>query len=376
MLNQPLKELDRPPDPAAGADAGPVHRRRTGTPCVKDHRTRARHALPGLSRHLLDRHEPPRPAGALRRDEPPRRLGLRAGLRPAGRHGAAAPRARPAALQPGDLHAAGGSSTCSASRCSTTCATRNVLTMLDLGGIPLAADERTLDASAGDRRRPVRGEPRADGPLHRPVRDRRRRGGAARGVRRCGCELKQSGGDREAMLAEMAARLPYVYVPRFYEPQYDAATAGRGRCGRLRADVPAHDRAGRGRRPRRRPAAHARRSCRTSSACTTASPSRSCAAARAGAASARARRSSGRCGSARSRRSSQAALETYRNTGYNEISLLSLSTSDYPHFDELMRRLQETFRPLGVSISLPSLRINEQLRLGRRPDEHRPPRRA
>ena len=57
----------------------------------------------------------------------------------------------------------------------------------------------------------------------------------------------------------------------------------------------------------------------------------------------------------------QAALEQYHNTGYNEISLLSLSTSDYPQFDELMRRLQETFRPLGVSVSLPSLRINEQL---------------
>lgn len=58
----------------------------------------------------------------------------------------------------------------------------------------------------------------------------------------------------------------------------------------------------------------------------------------------------------------QAVLEQYRNTGYNEVSLLSLSTSDYPQFDELMRRLQETFRPLGVSVSLPSLRINEQLR--------------
>ncbi len=58
----------------------------------------------------------------------------------------------------------------------------------------------------------------------------------------------------------------------------------------------------------------------------------------------------------------RAAVEQYRNTGYNEISLLSLSSSDYPEFDELLRRLQETFRPLGVSISLPSLRINEQLR--------------
>jgi radical SAM superfamily enzyme YgiQ (UPF0313 family) len=52
----------------------------------------------------------------------------------------------------------------------------------------------------------------------------------------------------------------------------------------------------------------------------------------------------------------------YHSTGYNEISLLSLSTSDYPQFDELMRRMQEIFRPLGVSVSLPSLRINEQLR--------------
>jgi radical SAM family uncharacterized protein len=53
-----------------------------------------------------------------------------------------------------------------------------------------------------------------------------------------------------------------------------------------------------------------------------------------------------------------AALESYRNTGYEEISLLSLSTSDYPHFEELVRRMQEVFAPLGVSVSLPSLRVN------------------
>jgi radical SAM superfamily enzyme YgiQ (UPF0313 family) len=58
----------------------------------------------------------------------------------------------------------------------------------------------------------------------------------------------------------------------------------------------------------------------------------------------------------------QAALESYRNTGYNEISLLSLSTSDYPYFEELVKRMQEVFGPLGVNISLPSLRINQQLR--------------
>jgi radical SAM family uncharacterized protein len=58
----------------------------------------------------------------------------------------------------------------------------------------------------------------------------------------------------------------------------------------------------------------------------------------------------------------QAALESYHNTGHNEISLLSLSTSDYPYFEELVRRMHEVFTPLGVSISLPSLRINHQLR--------------
>jgi radical SAM family uncharacterized protein len=58
----------------------------------------------------------------------------------------------------------------------------------------------------------------------------------------------------------------------------------------------------------------------------------------------------------------QAALESYHNTGYDEISLLSLSTSDYPYFEELVKRMHEVFTPLGVNISLPSLRINHQLR--------------
>ncbi len=57
-----------------------------------------------------------------------------------------------------------------------------------------------------------------------------------------------------------------------------------------------------------------------------------------------------------------AAIESYRNTGYNEISILSLSSSDYPHFEPLVRRLHEVFKPLGVNISVPSLRVNDQLR--------------
>ena len=58
----------------------------------------------------------------------------------------------------------------------------------------------------------------------------------------------------------------------------------------------------------------------------------------------------------------QAALESYQNTGYDEISLLSLSTSDYPDFEELVTRMSEVFTPLGVKISLPSLRITETLK--------------
>ncbi|MFB3893690.1 MAG: radical SAM protein [Phycisphaerae bacterium] len=48
-------------------------------------------------------------------------------------------------------------------------------------------------------------------------------------------------------------------------------------------------------------------------------------------------------------------------TGYKEISLLSLSTSDYPRLDELIDRLNSEFAPRHVSISLPSLRVGQQL---------------
>jgi radical SAM family uncharacterized protein len=57
-----------------------------------------------------------------------------------------------------------------------------------------------------------------------------------------------------------------------------------------------------------------------------------------------------------------AALASYKNTGYDEISLLSLSTSDYPLFEELVTKMSEVFTPMGVKISLPSLRITETLK--------------
>lgn len=57
-----------------------------------------------------------------------------------------------------------------------------------------------------------------------------------------------------------------------------------------------------------------------------------------------------------------AAKEAYENTGYDEISVLSLSSSDYPYFEELVNRLSEEFGPKRVNISVPSLRVNEQFR--------------
>lgn len=51
----------------------------------------------------------------------------------------------------------------------------------------------------------------------------------------------------------------------------------------------------------------------------------------------------------------------YANTGHNEISLASLSISDYPFLQQLMNRMNSVFNPRYVNISFPSLRVNEQL---------------
>lgn len=47
-----------------------------------------------------------------------------------------------------------------------------------------------------------------------------------------------------------------------------------------------------------------------------------------------------------------------RSTGHEELSLLSLSTSDYMHFEELATGLMKTCKEDNVSLSLPSLRLD------------------
>ncbi|MFC1979643.1 TIGR03960 family B12-binding radical SAM protein [Chloroflexota bacterium] len=50
--------------------------------------------------------------------------------------------------------------------------------------------------------------------------------------------------------------------------------------------------------------------------------------------------------------------EIIANCGYNEISLLSLSTSDYPGIDELVTTLSRRYQNHNLTLSLPSLRMN------------------
>lgn len=57
------------------------------------------------------------------------------------------------------------------------------------------------------------------------------------------------------------------------------------------------------------------------------------------------------------------AKQQYAATGYDTISLLSLSTADYPHLEELIDKLSAYFTPLHVGISVPSLRVQQQLKL-------------
>ena len=237
------------------------------------------------------------------------------------------------------------------------CAT-NVLTMLDLGGIPLAAQERTL-------RHPlvIAGGPAAANPepLARFI-DLFVLGDGEQSLPEV-CELwleaRRAAADRESALAVLAARLPYAYVPRFYEPRYEAGRVAALRP--LRPGVP----------ERIEPAVLADLDamplptapvvphvqcvqdritieilrgcpwrCRFCPSTTLKRPVRM----------------------RKVETIVQAAVESYRNTGLNEVSLLGLSTSDYPDIETLLARLHEVFRPLGVSISLPSLRINRRWR--------------
>jgi radical SAM family uncharacterized protein len=237
----------------------------------------------------------------------------------------------------------------------------NLLTMLDLGGIPLHAKDRTpADPII------VAGGPGAQNPeILAPFVDLFVIGDGEESlpwVMDRWMTLKERGQNSRAdMLAEIAASTTWAYVPRFYEPEYHA-DGTIATVNRTRGDVPREVMACTINQdfdaiplptrpivpfvetPHDRIAIEIMRGCpwqcRFCQSTVIKRPLR-----------------------VRSVETIvQAALESYRNTGHNEISLLSLSTSDYPDFEELVRRMHQVFTPLGVNISLPSLRINHQLR--------------
>ena len=97
--------------------------------------------------------------------------------------------------------------------------TSNLLTMLDLGGIPLHSDERTMADPLVIAGGPCAQNPEplapfidifvtGDGEPSLPA------------ICDLWIELKEQGCERVEALARIAAALPFVYVPRFYEPEY------------------------------------------------------------------------------------------------------------------------------------------------------------
>jgi radical SAM family uncharacterized protein len=240
----------------------------------------------------------------------------------------------------------------------------NVLTMLDLGRIPLHATDRTLEHPLV-----IAGGPGAQNPeLLAPFIDLFIIGDGEESLpwimdrwmslkekRRAGSVSDRSA--REDILAEIVGSTHWAYAPRFYEPEYHA-DGTLAAMNRTRSDVPreilacqitqdfddiplpTHPVVSFVQTPHDRIAIEIMRGCpwqcRFCQSTVIKRPLR-----------------------VRSVEAIvQAALTAYRNTGYDEISLLSLSSSDYPHFEELVNRMREVFSPLGVSVSLPSLRVN------------------
>ncbi len=57
------------------------------------------------------------------------------------------------------------------------------------------------------------------------------------------------------------------------------------------------------------------------------------------------------------------AKSACHSTGFDTVSLLSLSSADYPQLEVLVSRLHEYFQDKHIGLSLPSLRVDQQLKL-------------
>jgi len=173
-------------------------------------------------------------------------------------------------------------------------------------------------------------------------------------------QQKRAGGTKNEILVEAARRFDWAYVPGLYEFEYEGARikAFRAKSGDLRcefsnavvddfenASVPAA------------PivpfvkAVHERVSVEIMRGCP------------------------GRCRFCQASfcrrpiryRSIQRIIEiakaNYHSTGFDTVSLLSLSSADYPELEELVAQLGDYFAERHVGVSMPSLRVDRQLKL-------------
>ncbi len=234
----------------------------------------------------------------------------------------------------------------------------NLLTMLDLAGLPLRTRER-------DHSHPlvIAGGPQADSP--EPVADFLDLvviGDAESTLPLLLAayqEMKSNGVPRREMIERIAKRFPWVYAPSLYEASY----LPDGTLAELRPksdDLPAviqHSRAGdldnapfpvRPLVPHVE-TVHDRMSIEIMRGCP--QPCRFCHA--------------GNTKKPVRIRSVDKILEIaetqFHATGHAELGLLSLSTADYPHLAKLGTRINERFSERMVNISLPSLRVDKML---------------
>jgi len=239
----------------------------------------------------------------------------------------------------------------------------NVLEIMELGGIPILARDRTESDPIVVAGGPcaLNPEPVADfvdlfvlGEAEERIHD----------LADAYIEMKRSGlPTREERILEIARRVPNTYAPSFYEVRWDAQ-------GHLESLAPRNG--FQGVLPDRicravvedfehayvplRPivpfveTVHDRITLEIMRGCT-----RGCRFCEAGMTRRPARwRSPGRL--------VEIAEAQYAATGHSQISLASLSSSDYPHLRELLLDLSRRFSNRKVSISLPSLRVSDQLR--------------